>query len=43
MLKPKSKGSGIMVSDFINEHNGYLALSNEEHNRVKALNACIHK
>ena len=26
MLKLKSKGSGIMVSDFIDEHNGFLAL-----------------
>ena len=26
MLKPKSKGSGIMVSDFVDEHNGFLAL-----------------
>ena len=24
MLKPKSKGAGIMVSDFVDEHNGSL-------------------
>ena len=30
MLKPKSRGAGIMVSDFIDEHNGFLALSEEE-------------
>ena len=30
VLKPKSRGSGIMVSDFIDEHNGYLRLTNEE-------------
>ena len=30
VLKPKSHGSGIMVSDFIDEHNGYLRLTNEE-------------
>ena len=30
MLKPKSKGSGIMVSDFVDEYNGFLALSDEE-------------
>jgi len=29
-LKPKSHGSGIMVSDFIDEHNGYLRLKSEE-------------
>ena len=30
VLKPKSRGSGIMVSDFIDEHNGYLRLTDEE-------------
>ena len=28
-LRPKSKGSGIMVSDFVEERNGYLALTDE--------------
>ena len=31
MLKPKSKGSGIMVSDFVDEHNYFLAFSDEEY------------
>lgn len=31
MIRPKSKGSGIMVSDFVDERNGYLALTEEEH------------
>ena len=31
VLKPKSRGAGIMVSDFIDEHNGYLRLTNEEY------------
>ena len=35
MLRPKSKGSGIMVSDFIDERHGYLSLT-EEH--CKAVN-----
>ena len=36
MLKPKSKGSGIMVSDFVSERHGYLALTDEEYeNAVK--------
>ena len=26
-LLPKTKGSGIMVADFIDKHNGYLALT----------------
>ena len=30
-LLPKTKGSGIMVADFIDEHNGYLQLTPEEH------------
>ena len=30
-LLPKTKGSGIMVSDFVEEHDGYLAFSPEEH------------
>ena len=29
-ILPKTKRSGIMVSDFIDEHNGYLRLSSEE-------------
>ena len=32
-VKPKSKGAGIMVSDFVDEHNGFLALNDEEHDR----------
>ena len=43
MINPKTKRSGIMVSDFIDEHNGFLALSDEEHDRVKGLNVRIHK
>ena len=36
MMKPKSKGAGIMVSDFVDEFNGFLALSNEEYQAAKA-------
>ena len=32
-----------MVSDFINEHNGYLQLTDEEYARVKANNPTIRK
>ena len=32
-LRSKSKGAGIMVSDFIDEHNGYLRLCDEEYER----------
>lgn len=34
-MKPKSKGAGIMVSDFVDEHNGFLALTEEEHSCAK--------
>ena len=30
ILRPKSRGSVIMVSDFIEEHNGYLRLTDQE-------------
>ncbi len=33
ILWPKSRGAGIMVSDFINEHNGYLKLTDDEYAR----------
>ena len=43
IMKPKSKGAGIMVSDFVDEHNGFLALSDEEHDAAKASNPRIRK
>ena len=35
MMKPKSKGAGIMVSDFVDQHPGFLAFSSEQYERVK--------
>ena len=35
VLKPKGQGRGIMVRDFIEQHLGYLALTNGEFNRAK--------
>jgi len=37
VIHPKSNGSRIMVSDFIDEHNGYLHLTGDEleHSKVK--------
>jgi len=29
-MKPKGKGAGIMISNFIDEHHGFLALNDEE-------------
>ena len=34
MIMPRSKGSGIMVSDFI-DRSGYLKLGNEEFSKAK--------
>ena len=36
VLKPKTRRSGIMVSDYINQHNGFLRLGDEEHWNAKA-------
>ena len=33
VLKPKSRGPGIMVSDFIDERNGYMHLTEEEYQK----------
>lgn len=35
VIRPKSRGSGIMVSDFITENDGYLCLSKNEHEIAK--------
>ena len=43
MMKPKGKGSGIMVSDFIDEHNGFLALTDEEYEAAKQANPSVRK
>ena len=38
VMKLKSSGSGIMVYDFINDHNGFLALTDEEYEQAKRAN-----
>ena len=43
VLLPKTKGSGIMVAEFVHEHKGYLAFNAEEHNMAKARFPCIPK
>ena len=35
IIKPKSKGAGIMISDFVDEHQGFLALTDGEHQLAK--------
>lgn len=34
-LKPKCPGRGIMISDFVDEHNGFLKLSDEDFARYQ--------
>lgn len=43
MLRPKRKRSGIMVSDFIDVSNGYLALTNEELASASVINPSVWK
>lgn len=40
-MKPKSKGSVIMVSDFIDEINGYLCLTQEEYIKAQEVDKAI--
>ena len=41
MIKPKSRGSGIMVSDFIDEFGGFLALTPIKFQTAKLSNPVI--
>ena len=41
LIRPKSCGSGIMVSDFITENDGFLCLTTEEHQAAKLLDPNI--
>lgn len=43
VMRPKSKGSGIMVSDFIEEKEGYLHLTDEEYESAKKKDPTIRK
>ena len=38
LIRPKSRGSGIMVSDFIIERDGFLCLTEEEYQAAKRNN-----
>ena len=41
LIRPMSKGSGIMVSDFITERDGYLRLTEDEYKEAKVKNPTI--
>ena len=43
MLRLKSKGVGIMVSDFVDERSGYLSLTDEEFDKASQTNPDIVK
>ena len=43
VMRPKSKGSGIMVSDFIDKRNGFLHLTDEEYARAKEKDPTIRR
>ena len=43
MLRPKSKGTGIMVSDFVDQIHGYLSLTKEEHSEAVKADPSIKK
>ena len=37
-MKPKSRGAGIMVSDIVDEHSDFLALTDDEYEKAKRVN-----
>lgn len=43
VMRPKSKGAGIMISDFISERDGYLALTEEEYTATKLKDPSIRR
>ena len=43
VIRPKSEGSGIMISDFICEQSGYLSLTDKEYGEAKKTNSNIRK
>ena len=43
VMRPKSKGSGIMMSNFIDEKCGYLSLTQEEYEEAKKNDPTIRK
>ena len=42
-IRPKGQGRGIMVSDFVDEHNGYLRLSNQQYEESRATHPGLQK
>ena len=42
-IRPKGQGCGIMVSDFIEEHNGYLHFTNQEYEQFRTNHSKLWK
>ena len=42
IFKPKGQGRGIIVSDLINEHNGYIAPTDAEYKQGKQTYVTVH-
>lgn len=40
-ILPKTKGSGVMIADFIDEHEGYLRLSDDQYRHASMVNPDI--
>lgn len=43
VMRPKLKGSGIMISDFIGERDGYLSLTEDEYKAAKEVDPSIRR
>lgn len=43
VIKPKSRGAGLMVSDFIEERDGYCALSDEMFRSVAEVDPSVEQ
>ena len=41
VIRPKSKGAGIMISDLIDERNGYLCLTQEEYTKAREADSSV--
>lgn len=42
-LRPKSKGRGIMISDFVEEYGGYLQLTDDELKRAREVDPAFQR
>ena len=43
MIKPKNKRAGIMVSNFIDKHSGFLAIMDDKYEVAKQSNMYVYE